>query len=262
MKTRSDISLNAAMVAFGNNSVSLLAGIMVLCTVFALNPAASQQIVGAGNEGLTFVWMPKLFASMPAGGFFMVLFFLALSVAALTSLIAMVELAVRVLMDAGLSRRRALLAVACAGFALGMPSALSMDVFVNQDWVWGVGLLLSGLLFALVARRYGVEKLRTEVVNGEGCELPWGRWWTFVIAVLVPVEAVTLLVWWLWRARQSDPEGWLNPLRPATAGTLLLQWAVVLACIGLHALWRRRRASAAVGSAVGSAVAGGGGDQP
>ena len=67
MKAREDIPLNAFLIGFGNNSMSLLAGIMVLCTVFAINPGAKSEIVGAGNEGLTFIWMPQLFDQMPGG---------------------------------------------------------------------------------------------------------------------------------------------------------------------------------------------------
>ena len=42
-------------------------------------------------------------------------------------------------------------------------AALSLDFLHNQDWVWGVGLMVSGFFFALAARKFGVEKLRTEV---------------------------------------------------------------------------------------------------
>ncbi|MGH7465436.1 MAG: sodium-dependent transporter, partial [Longimicrobiales bacterium] len=73
MRRREDTALNAFVLGFGNNSVSLLAGIMVLCTVFSIMPDAATQIVGAGNEGLTFIWVPQLFARMPAGSVFMLL---------------------------------------------------------------------------------------------------------------------------------------------------------------------------------------------
>lgn len=240
MRKREDVGLNAFLIPFGNNSVSLLAGIMVLCTVFALNPGAQAEIVGAGNEGLTFIWMPQLFDRMPGGGFFMVLFFLALSFAALTSLISMIELACRILIDLGLQRRRALLFVGAAGFLFGMPSALSVDVLHNQDWVWGIGLMLSGLFFALGARAFGLERLRREVVNAEGSDLPVGRWWSFLVAVVIPVEAVVLMIWWLWQARGWDPEGWLDPLRPESVGTVLLQWAVALIALGAMNRWLAR----------------------
>ncbi len=242
MRAREDVPLNAFLIGFGNNSMSLLAGIMVLCTVFAINPGARDEIVGAGNEGLTFIWMPQLFAQMPAGRVFMVLFFLALSFAALTSLISMIELASRILMDTGMPRRRAVGWVTGAGLVFGAPSALSLDFLHNQDWVWGVGLMLSGLFFALGARRFGLERLRREVVNADGCDLRIGRWWNFLVAVVVPVEAVILMVWWLWEARGWDPGGWLDPFRPESVGTVLLQFGVALvALVGVNRWLGRRR---------------------
>jgi NSS family neurotransmitter:Na+ symporter len=224
--------------------MSLLAGIMVLCTVFAINPGARDEIVGAGNEGLTFIWMPQLFAEMPGGGVFMVLFFGALSFAALTSLIAMLELATRVLIDLGLRRRPAILAAGAAGLIFGMPSALSMSVFQNQDWVWGVGLMLSGLFFAIVASRFGLERLRTEVVNGPGCDLHVGRWWVVLLGVVVPVEAVTLMVWWLYQARSDDLKGWLDPFATFNVGTVLAQWAVAIVVLLLLNRWLARSGGA------------------
>ena len=229
MKAREDVPLNAFLIGFGNNSVSLLAGIMVLCTVFAINPAAQKEIVGAGNEGLTFIWMPQLFAAMPAGRLFMVVFFLALSFAALTSLISMVELGTRVLVDRGIERRRAVLGIGAAGLLFGAPSALSLTFLGNQDWVWGVGLMLSGLFFAVGARRFGLERLRREEINAPGADLRVGRWWSFIVGVLVPVEAAVLILWWLVREAGGESAAeTLNPLTPFGAGTVLAQGAVVL----------------------------------
>jgi hypothetical protein len=164
LRRQDDTTLNAFMLGIGNNAVSLVAGIMVLCTVFSLMPDAREQIVGAGNEGLTFIWVPQLFARMPAGGFFMIIFFVALFFAAISSLISMIELATRVLQDGGLPRSRAIAIVGAAGFLLGIPSALSQDVFLNQDWVWGVGLMVSGLFFAST----GAALRRTAVPGNAG----------------------------------------------------------------------------------------------
>ncbi len=244
MRVREDVSLNAFLVGFGNNSMSLLAGIMVLCTVFAIDPDAATKITGQSNEGLTFIWMPQLFAEMPGGSLFMIIFFAALSFAALTSLIAMLELATRVLIDLGLARRTALIGVASAGAIFGLPSALSLPFFRNQDWVWGVGLMLSGFFFALAASRFGLDRLRCEVINGEGCDLQIGRWWNILLGVVVPVEAVTLMIWWLYEARGWDPEEWLNPFHSASVGTVLLQWTVGIVALLLLNKWLARRAAA------------------
>jgi len=143
----------------------------------------------------------------------------------------MLELATRILIDAGMSRRRALLLVAGAGLLFGAPSALSLTFLHNQDWVWGVGLMLSGLFFALGARKFGVERLRTEVVNAEGCDLHIGRWWSFLVRVVVPVEAVVLMGWWLWQARGWDAEGWLDPFSATSVGTVLMQVAIALVAL-------------------------------
>lgn len=240
MRRREDVPLNAHLIGFGNNAISLLAGIMVLCTVFAVRPDAQSEIVGAGNTGLTFEWMPELFARIPLGGFFMTLFFLALSVAALTSLVAMVELATRSLDDLGIPRGKALVAVGMLGLLAGLPSALSREVFANQDWVWGVGLILSGLFFAVAARRYGLDRLREEI-NADGADLQLPRAWIGVVGILVPVQAVILVLWWLWQARGWDPDGWLDPLAAESVGTVLAQWAVVLVVVIGANRWLVRR---------------------
>jgi neurotransmitter:Na+ symporter, NSS family len=222
MRRTEDTTLNAFMLGFGNNSMSLLAGIMVLCTVFAMLPDAANQIVGAGNEGLTFIWVPALFAQLPLSRFMMVLFFTALMFAAWTSLIAMIELATRVLSDAGISRGRAVAFVGSAGFLLGVPSALSQSVFLNQDWVWGVGLMLSGLFFAIAALKYGVTRFRENFINGPHSDIRIGAWWDWVIRLVV-VQAFVLIAWWLYQVR-AEPF-----LAAEGIGLLAIQWGVALA---------------------------------
>jgi NSS family neurotransmitter:Na+ symporter len=241
MRVREDVPLNAFLIGFGNNSMSLLAGIMVLCTVFAVNPGAQTEIIGANNTGITFIWMPQLFAAMPGGAFFMVLFFLALSFAALTSLISMLELATRVLIDTGIARQKAIGWVLGIGLLCGAPSALNTAVLDNQDWVWGVGLMLSGLFFAIVALRFGVDRLRREVVNQEGCDLKIGRWWVVVVGTLVPLEAAILLVWWLGKTALGDPKWW-DPLASFSVGTVLAQCGVALAILFALNGWLARHA--------------------
>ena len=98
------------------------------------------DVMASGNLGLTFIWIPQLFAQIPGGGFVLPLFFVALSCAALPSLIAMIELATRVLMDGGMARAVAVRLVAVAAVVCGIPSAVSLAVFENQDWVWGLGV--------------------------------------------------------------------------------------------------------------------------
>ncbi|HXF96248.1 MAG TPA: sodium-dependent transporter [Gemmatimonadales bacterium] len=273
LRQREDTALNAIILPTANNTVSLLSGIMVLCTVFAVVPRLVESlathpdalaaypaladavrggaaltpeliqrtIFSAGNEGLTFIWMPQLFDRIPLGQGFMVLFFLALAFAAFTSLISMIELGSRVLRDMGMAPERAVRLVGIAGFLLGLPSAVSLQVLHNQDWVWGVALMVSGLFFALAVIVSGVRRFRQEQLNHEHSDVRVGRWWDFVIGVVVPLEALALLVWWLYQARGWDPSGWLDPFRVENVGTILFQWGVVLLALLLANRWIARR---------------------
>jgi NSS family neurotransmitter:Na+ symporter len=234
LRHREDTALNAFVIGFGNNSISLLAGIMVLCTVFSLMPDAADRIVGAGNEGLTFIWVPQLFALMPGGSFFMVVFFIALFFAAISSLIAMIELATRVLRDLGVPRSRAIAMVGGTGLLLGIPSALDGSVFGNQDFVWGVGLMLSGLFFAAAVLRYGVTRFRQTFINTGHSDIHVGAWWDWAVR-LVAVQAVVLIVWWFWQVRTEAPWatfGWAN---------MLVQWAIAIAFFVACNGWLVRR---------------------
>ena len=274
LRTHEDTALNAFILPMANNTVSLLAGMMVLCTVFsvipqlvasmAANPEAlaafpalaeavragetvspdllQRTIFGAGNEGLTFIWIPQLFARVPFGQLLLVLFFTALAFAAFTSLVSMVELATRVLVDAGMTRDRAIRVVGIGGFALGLPSALSLAVLHNQDWVWGVGLMVSGLFFAIAVSTYGVRRFREEQINHEHSDIRIGRWFDLVLGVLVPIQAVVLVGWWIYQVRAP---GWLNPLGVENFGTILFQWGIVLAGLILANRWLLPRGTAA-----------------
>jgi NSS family neurotransmitter:Na+ symporter len=234
MKKKEDIALNAALIGFGNNSVSLIAGIIIFSTVFALSSTdAMMQISQSGpaNTGLTFIYLPLLFSKMSdsiiVNTIFGSLFFMALSFAALTSLFSMIELATKTTMDFGLSRKRSILIVASAGFILGIPSALNMKFFINQDWVWGVGLIISGAFISFALIKYGVDKFRTNIINGFGSDIKIGKWYNVVITYLVPVEVTVLLLWWLISSTTWDPEWW-NPFHTENLGTCLFQWAIVL----------------------------------
>jgi NSS family neurotransmitter:Na+ symporter len=234
MRKREDTALNAFVIGFGNNSMSLLAGIMVLCTVFSIMPDAYGTIVGAGNEGLTFIWVPQLFAQIPWGQFFMAIFFLALVFAAWTSLVSMIELASRILQDMGLTRGRAIGIVGVAGILCGVPSALNMAVFQNQDWVWGVGLMLSGFFFAVAVLRYGVTEWREKFINTGFSDIHVGAWWDWAIRLVV-VEAVALMAWMLIQSRGEDWRETWTLFSNYNIGTVLIQWVVVLAVlIGLN----------------------------
>ncbi len=235
-----DTNLNGVLLAFGNNSISLMSGILVMCTIFSVVPAAqaAAELQGATNEGLTFVWIPELFNSIPGGSFFMVLFFMALVVAAWTSLVSLFELIARVTSELGFERKKVMPVVGVAVWLLGIPSALSQKIFSNQDFVWSVSLMLSGLFFAGAVLKYGVTRYRNEFINTEHQDLRIGAWWDWAIR-LVAVQAVILIGWWFWQIRSTDP------FAPDGLATMLIEWGIVLAVLLAFNRWIASRAKAA-----------------
>ncbi|MFA5669643.1 MAG: sodium-dependent transporter [Balneolaceae bacterium] len=235
MRMKDDITISAFQTGIGNNLVSLVAAIIIFSTVFgslgsSMNTREILDVMktsGPASTGLTFIWMPQLFASMGGGGIFSIMFFLALTFAAFSSLISMIELAVKVFVDGGTNRKKATILIGTTGFVMGIPSATNLEVFANQDFVWGVGLLVSGAFVSYAVIKYGAKKFRTELINVEerGSTLP--AFWDIIIKYIVPVEAITLLVWWMYRS-VAESDAWYNPLSSFSVATVLLQWGVAL----------------------------------
>lgn len=250
MRQQEGVVQNAFLTGVGNNIVSLLAAITIFGTVFGvLGSQMSQaevlgvmQSSGPASTGLTFIWMPRLFAEIPFGRLLAVLFFLGLSFAAFSSLISMIELAARVFVDAGVPRTKAVAGVAVVGFLLGIPSAINLDVLGNQDFVWGVALMISGAFVAYAVIQHGTRRFRTEAVEGAPGDWRAGRGWDVLITYLVPLQAVVLLVWWMARATTTDfTAAWYDPTEPYSLMTCLVQWGVALVVFVALNRWLVRR---------------------
>ena len=228
-KKEEDLAVNCFLIGFGDVSMALIAGLAVLPTVYALSPSveAAQAAMGAGNNGLTFIYLTQLFNVMPAGRWFASIFFLALAFAAISSLLSMIEVGVLNLQNAGMSRKKATIWTCGVGFLAGVPSAYSLAFLDNQDWVWGVALLISGLFVAIAMMRYGVEKARNEDINHQWADIHVGKWWSYCIQ-LFPVMFTLVFGWWVWQAIGWYPDNWWAPFEVFSVGTMVFQWAIVL----------------------------------
>ncbi|MDX1500929.1 MAG: sodium-dependent transporter [Thermoanaerobaculia bacterium] len=250
MQRKHGVVKNAVITGLGNNTVSLLAAMVIFGTVFAtlgaeMSQAETLEVMktsGPAATGLTFIWMPQLFARMPAGGLFAILFFLGLSFAAFSSLISMIELATRAVVDLGVARSRALAAVCGIGFALGVPSAINLGIFENQDFVWGVALMISGAFVSFAVICYGARRFRRDAIDGVEGDWNAGRPWDRVISVVIPILALVLLGWWLFlSATVYAPDSWYDPTDPFSVMTCLVQWGVAIALFLALNRWLARR---------------------
>ena len=245
----------------GNNMASLLAAVAIIPAVFALAPLAGQDPAvlvaesGPASTGITFVWIPVLFRQMPAGSQLLsILFFLGLAFAALSSLIALVELAVRTFIDLGLSRRRAVVLTAGLTVVLGLPSAVNLpfieghtglSILGNQDWVWGLGLLVSGSLLSFSVLRHGAGRFFDDHIAAPQGGARGRRLFCFALTWLVPLQALALLGWWFWtswtytaaasgapaRAFGERLAEWADPTQLYSIGTCLVQWGLLTAVL-------------------------------
>ncbi|MEN8905993.1 MAG: sodium-dependent transporter [Clostridiales bacterium] len=81
MKTTLQVTITDTLIA-------LLAGLAIFPAVFAFN------IEPTSGPGLVFITLPNVFSNMPLGNIFEILFFILLTIAALTSLISVLEVIV------------------------------------------------------------------------------------------------------------------------------------------------------------------------
>ena len=179
--------------------VALMAGLMIFPMVFrfGLDPA--------GGPGLIFQTLPIAFAQMPGGHFVAVLFFVLLSVAAITSMVGLLEPLVAWLEEQyGLSRHGATLATLGAVSMLAVLSVLSYNVIADVkvggfdlngflDYVANQLMLpIGGLLIAIFAA-WQVQKsaLREELHS----MVDWAfEAWHLLIRYVVPIAITLILV--------------------------------------------------------------------
>ena len=140
---REGIAKSAIMVVTLDTGLALLAGFVIFPSGFSI-PGFDPTSTG---PGLIFMVLPRLFATLPGGRFFGAAFFILLTLAALTSAISLLEVPVAHFIDShGWSRKRAVLIVTTATFALAVPSALAMGASSFFSELPGVGMDFQSLM--------------------------------------------------------------------------------------------------------------------
>ena len=108
--------------------VAFMAGMMIVPAVFAFS-GGNPDAINAG-PGLMFETFPKVFISMPGGNIVGIVFFLLVSLAALTSSISLMETIVAAICEkTKLKRKMACVVVMLGAIAVGMLSVLGYSVW-------------------------------------------------------------------------------------------------------------------------------------
>ena len=233
-REREDVVLNTFIGAFGNNTASIVAGMAIIPSVFALASSESEALsfLQAGNQSLTFLIIPKLFDNYAGGNILAVVFFLALFFAAFSSLLPMIELFMSNLINVGISRKPATWMVGICFIVIGFPSAYSLDFFNNQDWVWGVGLILSGLFMLWAVIKYNPRKFKVDFIDQDS-QMRVSNFYFAAASVLNVLLAVFLIYWWLSQGYSANPwfnaQGAWNVFDVYSNASVITQWVVILA---------------------------------
>jgi len=120
VKKTNNLPSIAFQVSTADTLIAILAGVMIFPAVFAFN------IDPAEGTGLVFIVLPNIFAQMPGGYFFAILFFLLLAIAALTSTVSVLEVVVAYFSEElSMSRTKATVIGALAINLLGVFATLS-----------------------------------------------------------------------------------------------------------------------------------------
>ena len=210
---RENILQAGGYVALFDTFIALMAGFMIFPAVFAFDKDPSS------GPALIFVVLPEVFQSMALGSIVGMLFFLLLSIAALTSTVSLLEVVVSYFVDEKQwSRPKSVWIVGGLTFLIGLPSALSQgisptlsdmswlvgaDGFLGQtdflslmDAVWGnFSLAFGALLISIfVGWVWGTKNAVAEIREGSNLSDRGQRVWGFFIKYICPVVIFIVLL--------------------------------------------------------------------
>ena len=162
-----------------DTAVALLAGLIIIPSVFVFSGGDADAL--NKGPGLMFITLPQVFESMPFGEFVGAVFFILVSLAALTSSISLMETVVAAVMEKfKMSRVKACIVVIIITLALGMLSVLGysdwsavklfgmqfLDFFdfITNSVMMPILALLTCVLIGYIVKTKYIEE---EVLHGE-----------------------------------------------------------------------------------------------
>ena len=172
LKKDVDVPTSARTVAFWDTMAALVAALTIIPAM-----ATAGQELTSGGPGLMFIFLPNVFAQMPGGNLVIIIFFLAVTFAGLTSLVNLFETPVEAVHTKfGLSRKKSVAIVAVIGssIAICIEGIVSgwMDIF--SIYFCPIGAAIAGILFFWVC---GKDFVREQVDMGARKKL--GNWFEF-----------------------------------------------------------------------------------
>lgn len=199
-------SLNICLLDTG---IALMAGLVIFpaCFAFGVDP-------GEG-PGLVFVTLPNIFNQMAGGRIFGTLFFVFMTFAAMSTVIAVFENILNFSIDLwGWDRKKAVLVNGLLIIVLSLPCALGFNILSNiqplgagstiqdlEDFIISNNLLpIGSLLYLLFCTRksgWGWNNFIAEADSGKGIKFP--QWTRFYVSYILPVIIIFILFMGYWQ---------------------------------------------------------------
>ena len=184
--------------------VALVSGLVIFPACFAFDVDPGQ------GPGLVFVTLPNVFNQMAGGRFFGTLFFIFMSFAALSTVIAVFENIINFTIDFfGFTRQKAVWVNLIGIIVLSMPCILGFSTWSGfapfgagstiqdlEDFIISNNLLPLGslvyLLFCTSKKGWGWKNFTAEADAGVGIKFP--KWARFYVTYILPVIVLFIFV--------------------------------------------------------------------
>jgi NSS family neurotransmitter:Na+ symporter len=206
MSEKDSVPSSSVQIVFLDTFIAIIAGIAIFTAVFStgMNPSS--------GEGLIFHTLPVVFSKMIGGYFFSILFFILLTIAAVTSAISLMEVVTAYFVDEKKwKRHKAVIFFGLATILFGIPSALSFNVISNWT-IFGLNyfelliyltanimLPLGGFLLAIfIAYVWGLNKAVVDLKKGAENLFKKKEWvlkvWEIIIKYIAPILIFIVLL--------------------------------------------------------------------
>ena len=178
-----------------DTSVAILSGLIIFpaCFSFGVNPESGPNLV--------FITLPNIFNNMAGGRLWGILFFVFMSFAALSTVVAVFENILSFAMDLfGWTRKKAVTVNAVLLTVLSIPCALGFNVLSDINWL-GMNIMdiedfivsnnllplgsLVYLFFCTTRYGWGWNNFITEVNTGKGLKFP--KWVRVYVTYILPL---------------------------------------------------------------------------
>lgn len=194
----------ATNVAMLDTFVAVAAGLIIFpaCFSFGINPDSGPSLI--------FITLPNVFVSMTGGQIWGALFFLFMSFASLSTVIAVFENIIACTMELlNIERKKAVIINFVLITLLSLPCALGFNVLSNiqplgagstildlEDFIVSQLLLPLGslvyLLFCTSKYGWGFENYQKEANIGQGMKVP--NWMKFYVTIILPIVVIFVFV--------------------------------------------------------------------